>query len=103
MSVYRDLLGRQSYGFHTSALSDLIVLRNARSLASMHRCPSRQIRQLESLLPITAISSANQIEQRLVLRDWHRLSLTHGPASRGKTTAKHSNLANKWFSHFSPP
>ena len=65
----------------------------------MHRAATLQVRKIKCLLSIPAVSGSDQVKERIVLGDRHRLPLTHGPARRRKAAAEHSDLTDKRFSH----
>jgi hypothetical protein len=54
-----------------------------------------QIRERKGRLSVPAIRRANQIEERIILRDRHHGSVTEGPTYRRKIAGKHPNLTNK--------
>src|SRR3954471_863392 len=69
------------------------------SAALMKRDAPAQVRQGERRLSVSAVGSADQLEQRLVLRDRQELTLAEHPAGRGEVPGEHANLANVWLSH----
>src|SRR6266571_6519721 len=68
--------------------------------ADMDRHPALQIRQREIDAAITAISSAQQRKQRLVLVDGQQLAVTQSPALRRKVKTKDLDFGQEWFSHY---
>jgi hypothetical protein len=65
-----------------------------RSLSLVQWDPAAQIRQIKSLLTITAVCGPYQLKQNFVFRDWEGLSVTKHPAGRWKITGKHPNFAD---------
>src|SRR5713101_3902009 len=97
MAVHGNLLHRQRHAFHPTGLSE------SETIAKVNGKASPQIGQSESRLTIAAVRRADQIEERLVLRNRQQLSFAKHPARRSEVARKHSDFTNVWLCHRSSP
>src|SRR5206468_137413 len=99
----RYLLRRQSNLFYARGLCQYVILRDTRTLPLMERNSALQVRQGESRLAISAIGRTDQLEERLVLRDWKELSFAKHPAGGGEVPREYPDFSDVRLSHkFSP-
>src|SRR5713226_1147955 len=98
MAVNRDLVRGQGHALNSDFLAELVILSDSGPLACVYRAASLQIRKLKGLLTVTAVSGSDQVEERVVLGNSHRLPLAHRPSLRGKAATKHSYFTYKRFS-----
>jgi hypothetical protein len=74
-------------------------LRQYEPVALVDRKPSAQIRQCKCALAVAPVGGADQLEERLVLRDRQQLPLAEHPARRGEVATEHPDLAYVWLCH----
>jgi hypothetical protein len=67
--------------------------------ALMERHATAQIRQRESTFAISAIGGADELKQRLVLRNRQQLAFAEHPAGGREVAGKHADLANVRLCH----
>jgi hypothetical protein len=50
-------------------------------------------------LAIAAVGGADEVEQRIILRDWYQRSIAECPTYRGKVTGEHPYFAYERTRH----
>src|SRR5262245_15207227 len=74
------------------------------AVAEVQRDATTQVRQTECGLAVAAIGRADQVEERLVLRDGKELALAEHPAGRCEVAGEHSDFTDVRLCHcYSPP
>src|SRR5262249_32136109 len=94
----RYLRHRQRHHLYASGLGQ----REAAAEVEGQAAP--QVRQGKGGLPVSTVGRADQVEQRLVVRDRQELPLPEHPTRRGEVPGEHADLADVWLCHlYSPP
>ena len=76
MTVRWNLIDRQRDGLNPSRLT------NDKPAALVHGDATAQVRQSERCLSVASVGSADEIEERVILRDGQQLSLAKRPPLR---------------------
>src|SRR3569832_1848424 len=98
----RNLLGAQRDGFDAGGFADLIG--NACLRSHVERKTATEVWQREGALSVAAIGRADQIEERVVLRNRKERSVTELPAGGIEASAEQTNFTDVWLNHLrSPP
>ena len=88
-----DLIVGERNVFDPGHLSD--NERSADTCPLVHRHPAAEVREGECLLPVAAISSADQVEEDVIIGDGQQLSLAKQPADGRKIARELHDLPNK--------
>src|ERR1043165_7906098 len=67
--------------------------------ARMDRYPALKIRQIKSVLSVSAVRRTDQLKQRFVFGNCHWRPVAEVPACRSKITGEHSDLTYIWLGH----
>src|SRR5579864_6509701 len=95
MGVGRKLSSCESDIFDATGLADNITIRTA----YMDGRAAAEIGKLKRRLSVTAISSADQVEEDVVLGDWKGLALAEEPAYWCEVETDQPDFAYVWFAH----
>ena len=93
MAVRRDLLHRQRDLLGAAGLGE------DEAVALVDRHPAAQVGQRERALAVAAVGRADQLEERLVLRDRQELAFAEHPAGRREVAGEHPDLADIRLRH----
>src|SRR6185369_239069 len=100
--MIRYLLYRQRLLLCAGHFTNLIG-RAVRTGAHVDWYAAGEIRQIESLLAVSAIGRSDQLKEHIVLRNGECLSFAEHPAVRSEVACEHSDFTDIWFWHFLPP
>src|SRR5690242_16729407 len=98
MIMRRNLLYRQCDLLNAACFSQRVADTVA-ARSKVHRYPSAQIGKPERARTVAPVGRADQVEQRLVLRNRQQLSFAEHPARGSKIAGEDSNLANVGLCH----
>ena len=91
--MHGNLIGGERHGFDAGHFSD--NERSADTCTLVQRHPAAEIREGEGLLPIPAISGADQVKEDVIFSDAQQLSLAKHPANGRKIAGEHPDFPNK--------
>ena len=93
------LVGGQCDGFAAKALPDHVGSAGNRISALVDGKTRLKVGQIKGVHAVAAVGGAEQVEERIVLRDGEALTIAKRPTPRGEIAAEHADFTDKRSTH----